>query len=287
MRVDAHVHVWQSSPHFPDPRATIVSPMSEVPLELLRNYMDEHGVDRAVLVQPVYPGEDNALVANCAAAEPDRFVAVCVVDPRGPEAPDRLEYWARVRGCRGLRLRPVLEGEGEVFGAPSADSLWERARDLKLVVNVLARPKHLKTLDALAERYPEVTIIVDHLAHPPADEGLKSPAMKALLDLARRPNVHVKPTGYYYYSREGYPYSDCDALFRAVYAVYGPKRLIWGSDFPHVLLKTGYGRTLKHYEKRYDYLSAEALDLILGGNASRLYWAAAAGNPKSESRNPK
>ena len=104
MKVDAHVHVWQSAPHFPDPRATIVSPMSEVPVELLRNYLDEHGIDRAVLVQPVYPGEDNAFVANCAAADPDRFVAVCVIDPRGPNAPDRLEYWARERGCRGLRM---------------------------------------------------------------------------------------------------------------------------------------------------------------------------------------
>ena len=272
MKVDAHTHVWQAAPHFPDPRATIVSPMSEVPVELLKQYLDEHGVDRAVLVQPVYPAEDNALVANCAAAEPDRFAAVCVVDPRRPDAADRLETWARERGCRGLRLRPALAGEGEVFGAPSADPLWERARALKLVVNVLARPVHLRTLDALAERFPEVPIIVDHLAHPPAAEGLESPAMKALIDLARRPNVHVKPTGFYYYSREGYPYADCDDLFRAVYAVYGPRRLIWGSDFPHVLLKTGYGRTLRLYEKRYSYLSAEDLDLIMGGNAARLYW---------------
>src|SRR6266852_1539281 len=95
-------------PTYPNPAGTIVSPLSDVPVELLMQYMTEHGVDRAVLVQPMYPGEDNSYVANCAAAQPDRIAAVCVVDPRQPEAADRLEYWVREHGCKGLRLRPRL-----------------------------------------------------------------------------------------------------------------------------------------------------------------------------------
>ena len=106
MIVDAHLHVWRPAPDYPDPGGTTVSPLCDVPLELFAQYMEEHAVNRAVLVQPLYPGEDNSYVADAAAGEPDRFKAVCVVDPRKPDAAERLEYWAGKRGCKGLRLRP-------------------------------------------------------------------------------------------------------------------------------------------------------------------------------------
>ena len=62
MLVDAHAHVWRAVPNYPEPAATTVSPVSDVPVEILDEYLTEYGVDRAVLVQPVYPGEDNGYV---------------------------------------------------------------------------------------------------------------------------------------------------------------------------------------------------------------------------------
>ena len=61
-------------------------------------------------------------------------------------------------------------------------------------------------------------------------------------------------------------------MVRAVYDAFGPDRLIWGSDFPHVLLKTGYRRSLLLLQRFYSYLPEKELDLIMGGNAARLYW---------------
>jgi predicted TIM-barrel fold metal-dependent hydrolase len=274
MIIDAHLHVWRAMPDYPDPAATTVSPVSDVPIELLNEYMDEHGVERAVLVQPMYPGEDNSYVADCAAAQPNRFAAVCVVDPRKPDAPDRLEYWVRERGCRGLRLRPRLAGEAQIFGDPSTYPLWERAGQLGTVINLLANPEHLPTVAALAERFPNVTIVIDHMGQPDPQSGVASPAFQSLLALARFPQVYVKTSGYYYFSRQPYPYLDCHDLFRAVYERFGPARLIWGSDFPHVLLKSVYGRTLKLYFAVFheDFNNDSDLDLIMGLNAARLYW---------------
>ena len=269
MIVDAHTHIWKKDPAHPDPSATTVSPASDVPLDLLRHYMDEHGVGRAVLVQPMFPGEDNSLVADAARAEPGRFAAVAVVDPRRPEAPDRLEYWVKERGCRGLRLRPSFPGEGAAF---EQDPLWKRARDLGIVVSVLARMEHVAAIRSRAERFPEVPLIVDHLAHPDVAAGAASPAFRALLELAGCPNVRVKPTGFYYYSRQGYPYDDCGDFFRAVVDRFGPDRLIWGSDFPHVLLKSGYGPALHLFERRFPWVGRAERERILGTNAERLYW---------------
>ncbi len=274
MIIDAHLHVWRSDPRFPDPGVTIVSPLCDVPIEVLRSYMDEHGVARAVLVQPVYPGEDNSYVADCAAAAPETFAAVCVVDPRRSEAAERLEYWNRERGCRGLRLRPRVPAEGADFGAASTYTLWERAESLGVVINLLASPEHLVAIADLANRFAGAKIIIDHMAHPDVGSGVDGEAFRRLLALSRQPNVFVKPTGYYYSSREDYPYRDCWDLVRALYDAFGAERLLWGSDFPHVLLKSGYRRCLRLQERFYTFLRPHELDAIMGGTAASLYWQA-------------
>jgi predicted TIM-barrel fold metal-dependent hydrolase len=271
--VDAHLHVWRAIPDYPNPTGTTVSLLSDVPVELLLQYMDEHGVDRAVLVQPMYPGEDNSYVADHAAAEPDRFAAVCVIDPRSPGAEDRLAQWVQERGCKGLRLRPRFPSEAASFGDPSTYPLWERAHSLKVVINLLASPEHLPMVAKLAERFADVPILLDHLAHPDPRAGVSSPQFQALLRLAVFSQVYVKVSGYYYFSTQTYPYADCHDLFRALYDRFGPGRLIWGSDFPHVLLKTGYRRALLFAQRTFPFLSASDLELMLGGNAARLYWS--------------
>src|ERR1041384_5634649 len=159
MIVDAHAHVWKKDASYPDPGVTFMSPASDIPASLLRHYMDEHGVDRAVLVQPMYPGEDNSLVADAARAETDRFAAVCVVDPRKPDAPDRLDYWVKERGCRSLRLRPAFRGEDAAF---ESDPIWNRAVELGIVISVLARMEHVSAIRRRADRFPDVKMIVDH-----------------------------------------------------------------------------------------------------------------------------
>jgi predicted TIM-barrel fold metal-dependent hydrolase len=264
MLVDAHAHIWKADRKYPDPAVTIMSPLCDIPLALFKQYLDEHGVARAVLVQPMYPGEDNSLVADAARAEPDRFAAVAVVDPRIPNAPERLSFWVKEQGCRGLRLRPSFPGEAETF---EQEPLWKKSQELGIVVSVLARPEHLPALGRMARRFPEVPVIVDHLAHPDGPA-----ALQALLDLAPLANVRVKPTGFYYYSKTGYPYDDCAGFFKAVYERFGPDRLIWGSDFPHVLLKAGYAGALRLIERRFPYVGPSERERILGGNALALYW---------------
>lgn len=235
-------------------------------------YMAEHQVERAVLVQPLYPGEDNSYVADSAAAAPDRFAAVCVVDPRQPGAEHRLDYWVRERGCKGLRLRPRIPDEEAVFGHSSILPLWEHARTLRIVINILAGPEQLYTIAGFAERYPEIPMLLDHMAYPDVVAGRQSAAFQLLLNLARYPHVSVKVSGYYYYSHQSYPFTDCHDLFHALYDNFGPARLIWGSDFPHVLLKVGYRRNMLLQERVYPFLSHADLDLIMGRNAARLYW---------------
>ncbi len=276
MIVDAHLHVWRARPDHPEPAAsTSVSPCSDVPIELVKEYMAEHQVRRVILVQPLYPGEDNSYVADCVSADPDCFAAVCVVNPRKAQAAESLGYWGGERNCRGLRLRPLVPEETACFGDPSTFPLWEKARELGTVISLLIGADHLPTAASLAERFPEVAMVIDHMGQPNIGEGVGSPSFQALLDLSRYPQVFVKVSGYYYYSQQKYPYADCWDLFRALYARFGPRRLLWGSDFPHVLLHAGYRRTLLLQQRAYSFLTQEELGRIMGENAAELYWAPA------------
>jgi predicted TIM-barrel fold metal-dependent hydrolase len=271
MMIDAHTHVWRATDKPAGPR-TIVSSNCDVPAELLDEYLTEYGVERAVLIQPAFLGEANDYVADSAARLPHRFAAVCVVDPRHPAACDRLRYWVDQRGCKGLRLRPRMPDEADAFGTPRSYPLWECIRERGLVVSVYASHEHLSTLATLAAHFPEVAIVVDHMAHPPSRLGVDSQAFRDLLALARHPRVFIKVSGHYHFSDQPYPYPECWPLFRALYDEFGPSRLIWGSDFPHVLLRGGYRRTLLLQERACSFLKRDELALIMGGNADALYW---------------
>jgi len=270
MLIDSHAHIWRPVSPGTTPISTIVSCDADISVELVHKVLDLHGVDRAVLVQPVFPGEDNSYVADAAAREPEKFAAVCVVDPRKPDAVERLEYWVTERGCRGLRLRPKVAGEERSFGDPATFPIWEAAERLGIAVNILGTFDHLGAVAKMANLFPNVPIVIDHLAHPPMPITVDE--MQPLLSLSSIPNVYAKLSGFYYYSATEYPHADCIELVRAVYDGFGPGRLLWGSDFPHVMLRTRYGRALRMIEDVFTWFTVADRQQLMGENALRLYW---------------
>lgn len=269
--VDAHLHVWRAAEDDTPTVRTIVPPQTDVPVELARQTMAEHQVDRAVLVQPVFRGEDNSYVAQCVHADPEKFAAVCVVDPCTPGAEKRLDYWAS-QGCRGLRLRPRIPAEAVIFGDPATYPLWEAAQRLGVVVSLLASPEHVPAVGSLAERFPRVPIVIDHLGHPHTSSDATPSSFRPLLDLARHSQIPLKVSGFHHFSRQRFPYVDFWELVRAAYDQFGPERLIWGSDFPHVLLANSYGRSMRSTDQALPDLSLAERELVMGANALRLYW---------------
>ncbi len=270
-RVDAHLHVWRAAGGETPGVHTLVPPQTDVPIEMAGETMRQNNIDRAVLVQPVFRGEDNSYVADCARAEPDRFAAVCVVDPRTTAAGERLEHWAR-QGCRGLRLRPRIAEEAAIFGDPASFPLWEAAGRLRLVISILCGPAHAAAIGALAERFPDVAIVIDHMAHPDVKTGVHDANFQQLLGLARHPRVFIKVSGFYHFSAQPFPFLDCWDSIRAVLDRFGPKRLVWGSDFPHVQVQCGYERSLQLPEQALDAWQPANRARVMGLNALELYW---------------
>ena len=272
-RVDSHLHVWRATSAQTPSIATLVPPETDVPIDAAEKTLAEHGIDRAVLVQPVYPGEDNSYVAACARAQPDKLAAVCVVNPRSDGADRKLANWA-AQGCRGLRLRPRIAAEAQSFGDPATFPLWDVAARLGIVVSLLSDPAHHGTIGELAGRFPQVPIVIDHLGHPDVEAGAGAVAFQQLLALAAHPKVFIKLSGFYHFSRQTFAFKDCWDFTRAVYDAFGPTRLLWGSDYPHVTVACGYQNAIDVLNHALDGCPDTERRLVMGGNALRLYWPA-------------
>jgi 2-pyrone-4,6-dicarboxylate lactonase len=81
----------------------------------------------------------------------------------------------------------------------------------------------------------------------------------------------VKLTGPYRLTRAALPYAECDALAQALVAT-APQRLVWGSDWPHVMLRGEMPNDAELVELIGRWLPDEALrQQVLVDNPAVLY----------------
>ncbi|RPH99048.1 MAG: amidohydrolase [Zetaproteobacteria bacterium] len=276
--IDAHLHVWDGSAAGKDPGPFPVgySPQSMAPVELLFDYMEEAGVEKAVFVQPWFHHWDNSYLASCLERFPDRFRGVCVIDHRGSTAPGALRHW-RARGFTGIRLRPLREGEDPQpdpwLATEETIPLWEAIAGTDTIACVMHGKTELERLHPLLTRFPAMRVVIDHLNNPVPSDGVGQPIFRAVLDLARFPNVLVKLTGFHHWCPDRYPYRSAMPFIEAAVAAFGADRCMWGSDFPHVLAGCGYSRNRYLLAREARCLGADQLAAIMGGTARRLWFA--------------
>ena len=238
------------------------------PVEVLLSKMDRNGVDRAVLVQ--YGGNsDNTYLAECLRRYPRRFVGVAIVDTNRPDATDKLEYWVTEHSMQGIRLGATVESP-----APNPYAIWEKAAELKIVVSVAGRLAEGagEQVQGIARALPDLTLRIEHLGHPDVTEPPPYPRYTdQVLKLAQYPNVYMKLSGLYANARTAYPYPDALPFVRAAYEAFGPKRMMWASDFPPVEEHEGYQKALEFARTEVPFFTDEDKIWLLGGTASQVW----------------
>jgi len=120
----------------------------------------------------------------------------------------------------------------------------------------------------VAERYPQLPIVLDHLGVPSFEEPEPHESHRETCSLARFPNVYMTISALPFHSHHEFPYPDAGPLTRIAYEAFGPRRLMWASDAPTVLLCT-YHQTLA-YVRQLDFLTELARRWIFGETALNL-----------------
>jgi predicted TIM-barrel fold metal-dependent hydrolase len=227
---DAHVHVFGPGARFPYVGDRRYTP-KDTPKEELFKLHTALGIERSVLVQPTCHGPDNSAMINALEWGRGRYRGVALLN--GSESDQELRRFADA-GVRGVRFNFLRH----LGGAPDLGHVRrtiERIAPLGWHVQFHFDASGLIEFDDLI-RSIRIPFIIDHIGRTPVADGLDQPPFRALLDLQTLPNCWVKVSGADRITAAGSPYHDAVPFLKAV-VDRAPDRVVWGTDFPHPMLK--------------------------------------------------
>jgi predicted TIM-barrel fold metal-dependent hydrolase len=259
---DAQVHMWLSDRQVTPDNAHHRRLETFTENDLLSE-MDDAGVNRAVVVPHLSDAaNDRALAA--ARAFPDRLAVMRSLDVTDSGATSIVAN-CRQLGASGLRLS--FREHDDRLTKGDSDWVWPIAEAAGLPIMIWA-PGRLSILGRIAESYPGLRLIVDHmgcrrqgLAKDPFDH------LPELLALAPHPNIAVKATALPCYSRETYPFADVHIPLRSTIDAFGAERIFWGSDLTR--LTCSYSACIDLFMHGLPWLSSEDKRLMMGAALCR------------------
>ncbi|HEY6864573.1 MAG TPA: amidohydrolase family protein [Burkholderiales bacterium] len=265
---DCHAHILGPARAHPYAPQRVYTP----PDCLLPDYermLAALGLERAVLVQPSVYARDNTVLLEALARGGGRYRGVAVVSPEIQDA--ELEQ-LDAQGVRGVRVN-VVDVPGRRPGALPLEELRTLARrvaplgwHLELLLHVDEFPE----LDRMLAGFP-ADVVLGHLGYMKTGRGVADAGFRALLRLLGAGRCWVKLTGPYRLSAAPLPYADVIPFARAL-AEARPDRLLWGSDWPHVMLKGAMPNDADLIELLTDWLPGDALRRrVLAENPAALY----------------
>lgn len=267
--IDPHVHVWTHDPNYPFAKETTSPPKEDALPETLLGLMKANGVSKTVLVQVIHYRWDNKYCADVRQKYPQTFMAVGRVNPTDIHAPEHLEFWTKERGLRGVRLSPNNSPEADWIKNPQLmDPLWKKASDLKVPMCILCPIQRIPDVAKVIERVPDLDVCIDHMADCPIGDQEN---LDKLLALKRFPRVYVKISHLWSLSKEAYPYRDTHDQVKKIHAAFGPKRLMWGTDWPLVENRCGYAKAVQLYRDEIKFFTNEDREWILAKTAKKLW----------------
>lgn len=272
MIIDAHQHFWsiaRGDYGWLTPESGIL--WRDYGPEQLAPLIKKANVDRTILVQAAPTEAETSYLLGIAERTP--FVAGVVgwTDFAAPDAPARIAALARDPLLVGLR--PMVQDIADAgwLARPELAPAFEAMIEHGLTFDALVLPRHLPALLVAIERHPTLKVVVDHAAKPDIARRVFDPWRKDLAKVAAHSHVHCKVSGLVTEAEAGWTVIDLDPVIEHLLKIFGPERLIFGSDWPVVTLRAGYGLWFATSEVLLAELGAMQKAAVYGGNAARLY----------------
>ena len=273
--VDGHQHFWNL-------RRAPQAWMTEEHTAIARTFepsdlepvLEKAGVETTILVQGACSDDDSDYLFECAAETPWVGAVVAWVDLSDPtKAKARLDELAGRPRFRGIRHLIHNERDPHWILRPAVQSGLRLMEERELILELPAVfPHHLADVPELARRFPEMTIVIDHLAKPPIGTAAMAIWADQLHAAAAAPKVNAKVSGLNTtIERSDWNREDLEPAIKTAVDAFGAQRLLWGSDWPVCLLNGTYDTVWRETLAAVETVTADDVDGILGANARRLY----------------
>lgn len=272
-RIDAHQHFWQ---YHPERDRWITDDMAVIQRDFLpvdlRPLLTENGLSGCVAVQAGQSEAETMFLLDLAAENP--FIAGVVgwVDLQEKDVGERVAYFSQFGRLKGFRH--IVQGEED----PGFLSRPEFLRGIRALGNhhytydLLIRPHQLEAAIAFVRQFPDQPFVIDHLAKPFIKSGEKEPWASQIKALAQHENVYCKLSGLVTEADwNHWQPQDFSFYIQHAVEVFGPQRLMFGSDWPVCLLAAPYDGVVSLLADEIASLSIDEKAAIWGGTAGRFY----------------
>ena len=275
MRIDAHQHYWQPLRGDYDwmPMDNPVLARAYAPADLSPS-LTAAGIDATVLVQAAATIQETEYMLGLADATPGIAKVVGWIDFEQPDDRAHLERLARHPKFAGVR--PMIQDIPDVDWMLREEVQWgfQAVADLGLTFDALGFPPHLDNFLTILTRYPAMRVVVDHCMKPQiadhSDEAFRVWA-NGMAAIASQTGAFCKLSGLVTEATEDWTVEDLRPYAAHVLEVFGPDRVMWGSDWPVCRLRAEYDRWLAAAEALTADLNTAERARVFGGTAAEFY----------------
>ncbi|MEI7823020.1 MAG: amidohydrolase family protein [Verrucomicrobiota bacterium] len=273
MKIDSHHHFWKySAEEYPW--------ISDSMAALRRDFLPEHleaeiaavGIDGVVSVQARQTvGETEWLLSL---ADGNDFIKGVVGWVPLADACVR-EVIAKFAKNPKLRaVRHVVQDESDdrfILGADFNRGV-SVLKDFGLVYDILIFERQLAASIEFVDRHPQQVFVLAHIAKPRIGDNAIEPWRANIRELAQRKNVFCKVSGMVTEADwKTWNKEQLRPYFDSVLEAFGPKRLMFGTDWPVCLAASGYSRWVEVVREFAAGLSADEQEWLFGKTAVLAY----------------
>ncbi len=270
MKIDAHQHFWaiargdygwMDGPGLAAIRRDVVP--SELAPILARN-----GIDRTVLVQAAPSIAETHYMLGLADAT--EWIGKVVGWVNFDVREDLAELGKLARHAKFAGIRPMIQDIADPDWMLRPDVRWgfDAVRDLDLTFDALGFPIHFNNFLKLFNLYPDTRIVIDHCLKPRIRDGAFDEWAVWMERVAGETSVLCKLSGLATEAKPGWTVETLLPYAEDVLRVFGPDRVMWGSDWPVVNLNGSYESWLSAAQS---YVPKADHDAVFGVNAARFY----------------
>ena len=272
-RIDSHQHFWmleRGDYHWLRPSQTA----------LYRDFLPEHlepllaqaGIQRTILVQAAPTVAETRFLLRL--AERHDFVAGVVgwMDMEGGAA-GLVEFETLLENSWLAGIRPMIQdiADPDWMLKPALQPAFEAVIAAGLGFDALVTVAHLPRLLRLLERHPELRTVIDHGAKPDIAAGEWQPWADWIARIAAETSACCKLSGLITEVGTAQTFDDLTPYMDHLLECFGSERLMWGSDWPVLNLRHGYGEWAAATQRWLDPLSGAQREAIEGGTAACFY----------------
>lgn len=275
MKIDAHQHFWQHSLPF-DYSWQDAEPLAPI----RRDYLPEDlaplirdvGVERTVFVQTQHNVEENRWVLGL--AEQHDFIAGVVgwVDLASEACEEQLLEFKDHPKFVGIRHITQDEPDDDFIIRPEVRRGLGVLQKHGVPFDLLFYVKHLQHAATLAREFPELPMVVDHLAKPRIKDAALDDWIDNFRAAAQFPNVFCKLSGMVTEADwQHWKPADLKPYVETALECFGPERCMYGSDWPVCELAGSYQQVHAALVETLGPLGQAESEAIFGGTATAFY----------------